>query len=386
MKILLVNMSDARGGAAICARRLLHALNAQPDVEARMLVAQRTTDDPNVIALPRRWWLKKLLDRFVVWVANGFSRKDLWLADGGFFGTDITRRPEFREADVVHLHWVNQGMMGLTDMRKVLESGKPVVWTMHDAWLSHPIYHHYGPQLPKGWLWRRLLVRIDKRKSSMLRDARLRLIPCSSWMAEVARQSKLTAHLPVTVIPNALEVNDVQHVSRPSQSDGVKRILFTAARLDDSVKGFDDLLLALNHLKSMPVRLLLAGRIADESLLEQIPVPYEYLGYQSDMQRIIALADCLVSCSRCETLPTTIVEAQAVGTTPVAYRHSGALDLIEEGTTGYFADYRNPESLAHAIQLALERPLDATAMRQHVVEHYSPDAIALRHLEVYKSF
>jgi hypothetical protein len=70
----------------------------------------------------------------VIWSANRFRRYHLFDVDIANTGTDITSLPEFRQADVIHLHWVNQGMLSLKDIRKILTSGKPVVWTMHDMW------------------------------------------------------------------------------------------------------------------------------------------------------------------------------------------------------------------------------------------------------------
>ena len=57
-------------------------------------------------------------------------------------GTDITSLPEFQQADVIHLHWINQGMLSLKNIEKILASGKPVVWTMHDMWPCTGICHH----------------------------------------------------------------------------------------------------------------------------------------------------------------------------------------------------------------------------------------------------
>lgn len=57
-------------------------------------------------------------------------------------GTDITSLPEFQQADVIHLHWINQGMLSLRNIEKILASGKPVVWTMHDMWPCTGICHH----------------------------------------------------------------------------------------------------------------------------------------------------------------------------------------------------------------------------------------------------
>ncbi len=394
MKVLLVNASDSKGGAAIVARRLLHALNAQNGVQAKMLVAEKSTDDADVIALPKHWWLKKALDRFVVWVANGFSKKGLWLTDGGFFGNDITKRKEFQEADVIHLHWVNQGFLGTKDIEKVLRSGKKIVWTMHDMWVSTAICHYAGecekytttgcahcPQLLRPQS-ETLSERTWQKKLSYYKDANLHLVPCSSWMGNHAKSSLLTKHLPVIVIPNSFNLTPTIPTERVR--GGLRLICFSAARIDTEIKGFDDFLAALQHLKHRKdVEIILVGGINDESLFQHIPLPYRYLGYQKDMLSVYASVDCVVNSSRYETLPTTIVEAQAVGTTPVAYCQSGATDLITDGETGYFAEYRNAESLAAAIEKAIDHPIDPAKLKQHVMDSYSPDVIAKRHLEVY---
>lgn len=386
MKILIVNASDTKGGAAVVAHRLLHALNTHSGVSAKMLVADKMTGDPAVIALPRTWWLRKLLDRLLVFVANGFSMRGLWWVDGGFLGNDITQYKEFIEADIIHLHWVNQGMLGLRDIERIMSSGKRIVWTMHDAWLTLPLGHHEGQEPADTYLWQRLKKWVTKHKTAMLDSQvndNLHLVACSTWMAEAARRSSFTCHLPVTVIPNVFDCSGKAPVR--NAETGKKQIVFVAARIDDEIKGFDDLLSALDCLRNRKdIELVLIGRINNSSLLQRIPIPYHYLGFVHDSLSVIASATCLVSCSRCETLPTTIVEAQAVGVTPVAYAHSGALDLITDGKTGYFAEYRNTESLAHSIERALDAPLPPDVLYNHVITTYSADTITRQYLNIYQ--
>ena len=143
MKVLLVNTSERTGGAAVACHRLLDALNKQ-GIEATMLVRDKQTDNPHVIALRKPFYMKLcfLWERFVIWANNLFSRKNLFTVSIANTGADITRLPAFKEADIIHLHWVNQGMLSLKDIRKILASGKPVVWTMHDMWPCTAICHH----------------------------------------------------------------------------------------------------------------------------------------------------------------------------------------------------------------------------------------------------
>lgn len=71
-----------------------------------------------------------------------FQKHNLFAVDIANMGTDITSLPEFQQADVIHLHWINQGMLSLKDIQKIIDSGKPVVWTMHDMWPITGICHH----------------------------------------------------------------------------------------------------------------------------------------------------------------------------------------------------------------------------------------------------
>jgi hypothetical protein len=144
MKILLVNTSSATGGAAVAARRLMNALEKN-GAAVKMLVRDKDDEgDDKVVALPPSWRLKWnfVWERFVIWVHNKLSRKNLFAVDIANTGTDITTLPEFQQADIIHLHWVNQGMLSLKNIRKILASGKPVVWTLHDMWPCTAVCHH----------------------------------------------------------------------------------------------------------------------------------------------------------------------------------------------------------------------------------------------------
>ena len=130
MRILIVNTSEKTGGAAVAANRLKDALNNN-GVKAKMLVRDKLTDDITVVSLGHEWrnqW-NLLWERFCVYWNLNFSRNHLFEIDLANTGTDITKLREFKEADIIHLSWINQGMLSLKGIRKILDSGKPVVWT-----------------------------------------------------------------------------------------------------------------------------------------------------------------------------------------------------------------------------------------------------------------
>ena len=114
MRVLIINTSERIGGAAIAASRLMESLKNN-GIKAKMLVRDKQTDQISVVRLKSNWlqvW-KFMWERIVIWSANRFRRYHLFDVDIANTGTDITSLPEFRQADVIHLHWVNQGMLSL---------------------------------------------------------------------------------------------------------------------------------------------------------------------------------------------------------------------------------------------------------------------------------
>ena len=143
MRVLIVNTSEKTGGAAVAANRLMEALNNN-GVKAKMLVAKKETDRITVVPLPhgRLTRLHFLWERLTIFFRLHLQRRHLFEIDIANAGSDITGLPEFKEADVIHLNWINQGMLSLRSIRKILRSGKPVVWTMHDLWPATGICHY----------------------------------------------------------------------------------------------------------------------------------------------------------------------------------------------------------------------------------------------------
>lgn len=143
MRVLLINTSERIGGAAIAASRLMESLKNH-GIKAKLLVRDKQTDQISVVSLDHNWRMvwKFVWERIVIWSANRFNKKNIFAVDIANTGTDITSLPEFQQADVIHLHWINQGMLSLRNIEKILASGKPVVWTMHDMWPCTGICHH----------------------------------------------------------------------------------------------------------------------------------------------------------------------------------------------------------------------------------------------------
>ena len=406
MKVLIVNASDTKGGAAVIAYRLLCALNAYgKGVQAKMLVAEKHSDNEAVVALPRRWWLKKALDRAVVWAANGFTKRNLWLTDGGFFGTDITTRKEFKEADVIHLHWVNQGFLGLKDIEKILQSGKKVVWTMHDLWAITGGCHipskceRYSDAACEACplLKKDLLAKAFRRKRAMFQAAKnLQFVAVSHWVKACFDRSALVKDLGLrcNVINNPMPVEQFAYERKPRKSNEIV-LTMGAARLDDPVKGFPLLIEALeecakNERFGKRLRLILYGDIRNKTLLDRLTVPYIYKGVltQKEVAEVFLESDVVLSCSEYETFGATLAEGIASGCLAVTRGTGGQRDVVEHKKTGYVVEEAEPFAngiLWAANQIDADFSLEKRkALHEEMQKRLSSEVIIQQYLSICK--
>ena len=415
MRVLIVNTSERTGGAAVAASRLMEALNNN-GVKAKMLVRDKETDRLTVAAVPDQKWMQFyfLWERFVVWLRLHFNRKHLFEVDIANCGADVTQLPEFQEADVVHLHWINQGMLSLKGIRKILNTGKPVVWTMHDIWPATAICHltldcrNFETQcahcrlLPGNGSTNDLSTQIWKRKQQMLNDRQITFVTCSQWLAGEAQKSALLKGQRVVSIPNPIDT----HIYTPKDKQQARQrvglptegriILFASQRVTNRNKGMGYLLEACRLLaeqypeKKEDITVAILGGHAEE-IEGQLPFRTCPLGYVNDEQRIVDIynaADVFVLPSLSENLPNTIMEAMACGVPSVGFRIGGIPEEIDHQQNGYVADYCSSEDLARGIWWTLYEA-DHEAVRkaclQKVAHNYSQQSVANRYLEVYES-
>ena len=414
MRILIVNTSERTGGAAVAASRLMEAL-CNYGVKAKMLVRDKETQSLTVSALPgqRRSQCHFLWERFVIWLHLHFRRQHLFDIDIANAGTDITRLPEFQEADVIHLHWVNQGMLSLKNIRKILESGKPVVWTMHDIWPATAICHltldcrHFENQcqqcrlLPGGGSVNDLAAQVWQRKQRILSGRHIHFVACSQWLAEEARHSALLQGQIVTSIPNPIDT----HFYRPHDKQEARQllglpaegpvVLFASQRVTNQYKGMNYLIAACQQLAAQHPELRATMTVAilgghAEEIVGQMPFRTHALGYVNDEQRIVAVynaADVFVLPSLSENLPNTIMEAMACGVPSVAFRVGGIPEEIDHRQNGYVANYQDSDDLAQGIWWTLFEA-DQESLRkaclQKVSHCYSQQSVANRYFELYE--
>ncbi|MEG0253230.1 MAG: glycosyltransferase [Muribaculaceae bacterium] len=409
MNIVIINKSDIIGGAAVVSYRLTNAL-CDAGADAKMLVMEQSGDDHAVVSsfgnskLGKYYFIK---ERLKIFFANGFSRKNLFKVSIANSGFDISKHPLVQNADIIVLNWINQGALSIRGIEKLVELDKPIVWTMHDMWECTGICHHAydcngyktdcgacGYLKSKGH--RDLSYYVLQQKVYLYRNSNIKFVAVSNWLAERCRESSLLERGDIRVIHNAfpIEKYDYRRISNGSLQLATDKtvIIMGAARLDDPIKGFEYMIDAMNYIaKHSPsfaskIHLVLFGNIRNVKLLDEIKIPYTYVGNvksESEVAALYAQSDIVVSTSLYETLSGTLIEGEAAGCVPVTFGNGGQRDIITHLDTGYIAQYKSAKSIAEGIEWASQAHIDRERLHNEVLNKFSATKIAQQYIALF---
>ena len=401
MKVVLINRSDSLGGAAVASARLMRAMR-HSGIDARMLVADKRGTDPNVALLGSRLAIKGcfLAERLGIFVRNGLNRDTLFKIDDASWGLNAAAHPWVRSADAIVLNWINQGTLSVAGIRRLAALRKPIVWVMHDMWNCTGVCHHayecrrYRQMCQAcpltGAKGADLSTAVQRAKQRLYADVPIHFVAVSHWLADCCRQSSLMRDASISVIANPIDASEFEFGRRhdadvcPAGPDALVAAM-GAARLDDPVKGFDLLIEATRHIAAhnpqlaKKLHIVLYGALRDELLLDQIAVPHTYLGYRSDVNRIMQNADIVLSTSRYESFGYTLAEGLASGCVPVTTGMGGQADIVKHRQNGYVSGTLSPADIAAGIEWAAGCGLGREQQHRYALHHFDGAAVAAQY-------
>lgn len=408
MKILLVNTTSRTGGASIACQRLKHALEGRGH-EVRLMVradvAKEALKLQRAVAKLKFIWERLCLLRYIP-----YSR--VFSIDDGRCGRDITATDDYRWADVVHLHWVNQAMVSLPQLSRLFErckaDGKRVVWTLHDIWPATGICHLPGscekwktgcsgcPLLRASH--HDLAASVAEQKMRAYQQGDVRFVACSQYMRDHVLQAALMRSQQVTNIPNSLDTDffspgqeERQRLGLPS---GKRLVLFVAYNVNDDNKNFRlvqqavEKIVAATPSKQDEIAIVPVGKNATQwkDRFSCEVVPFEYVSDNAMMRSLYRSCDVLAVASKMENLPNTIAEAKACGLPVVATRVGGVPEIVNHTNSGFLVASDDAESMAEGLRFVLFEA-DAAALsaaaRQEAVTNYSEENVAQRYEQLY---
>lgn len=381
MKVVILNTYDRTGGAAIAANRLTKTL-LESNVSATMLVNVKTGSDDHVLEktnsnLKRRF--AKYLNLFekVLFIPFEISKTERFSFSTARYGSSLVNHPSIQEADIIHLHWVNQSFLSYKNLDDLFKLNKPVVITMHDMWYITGGCHHARKcnkyqslcgdcPLIKGNKEQDLSFKGFKTKQSIY-SKNITFVAVSKWLADLAKKSSLLISNPVLNIPNPINVNVFNPKEKSKNvfgfTDDKIYILYAAAQPDNIRKGYKYLEESLHELYNSQynfekeIEIIIMGKIKDNSAIN-FPFKTHFLGNLTKEDEIVACynsADLFIAPSLEENLPNTLIESMACGTPCVAFEIGGIPEIIDHKENGYIAEYKNASDLSEGIKWVLSK-------------------------------
>lgn len=415
LKVVHLNTYDGNGGAGRACLRLSKSLRAE-GIDSNLLVYYKFGSDPEIVNLSDKP-ISKLAAIFRIfaerYLAKAFTKALKTPFSLQWFGKSLLRNSLLKDADIIHIHWVNHGFLTPKMLAKLDELEKPVVWTFHDSNAftggCHVRYQceHFHRQCGNCPLLKisgdnDLSHQTWKRKQKAYSKLSFHVVAPSKWMEQSVKESSLLGLRKVTVIPNTIETE----VFKPYVKSEAKKILKIAPEKfvimsgfmpskNDKHKGTSYLIDALHELARRPeidnssVELVIFGNKENQSLPE-LPFHVTFLGTinkDEHLAKCYAAADVFVSASLEDNLPNTVMESLSCATPVVAFKTGGIPDMVKHLENGYLADYKSSVDLADGIEwlyLNEDKLSIQKEARRFIINNFSASIIAKKHIDLYQ--
>ena len=275
----------------------------------------------------------------------------------GILGRDITKLEEYKNADIIHIHWLSQGFIKLKSLSKI---EKPVVWTLRDMWAftggSH--YTMDFEKYEKGQISR--LIR--KFKKSIYKK-NFNFVAISDWLKDKAQESEALKEFNVKRIYNNIDLKKFYKISKDESRNLLKIttkkniILYGANNPQSKRKGWNIFVETLKKLDKSKYFLLVFGNFWSQKTLDEVGVEYKSLGYINDfkiLNAVYSCADLFVASSIEDGWPKTFAEAMYCETPVICFAKTSIAEIVDHKINGFIVENFDPEKLKSGIDWIID--------------------------------
>lgn len=406
MKVLHIVAGDLSGGAARGAY-WLHSGLKELGIESKVFTNSKTTLGDDSVVTPMKSkrdrafnMVRSQLDNLLLLL---YPKRKRIIFSTGIFGIDFTKTNEYKEADVIHLHWINGGIVNIKHLAKI---DKPIVWTMRDMW---PMTGgcHYSMECEKYKTGCGSCEQLQSNRnydlSKIILNRKMKYLPknmklvgISHWLGDKAKESELFRDFDVRIISNNIDTQEFIPVVKQVARDALglktdkKIILCGSTSLKDFYKGFSKYTEALEKLDKEKYFLCFFGNV-DKHVADRLSFEYKSFGYLHDnisLRLVYSSADVFVAPSLMDAFGKTLAEAMACGTPVVCFDATGPKDIVTHKADGYKAKPFESKDLAFGIEWVLNADnydklcFDA---REKVMREFDSIVIANKYKSLYRN-
>ena len=308
----------------------------------------------------------------------------------GFFGFDITKLKEYKNAHIIHIHWLNQGFIKLGSLSKI---NKPLVWTMRDMW-SFTGGSHYTMDFEK--YEKSYISKIIKNFKKKNYNKNFHFIAVSDWLRNKAQKSSTLKEYDIKRIYNNINTNDFDIITKKQAksflkiSTKKKIILYGAQNPQSKRKGWSIFIRTLKKLDNTKYFLLIFGNFWSQESLDKIGIEYKSLGFINDkkiLNNTYSSADLFVASSIEDAWPKTFAEAMYCGTPVVCFDNTSISEIVDHKVNGYIVKNFDADLLKKGIDW-LSKEIMKNSFNKNSsrikISNFSGDVIAKKYIKFYK--
>ncbi|HIF9071226.1 TPA: glycosyltransferase family 4 protein [Photobacterium damselae] len=405
MKVLIVNTKDIDGGAARAAYRL-HTSLINNKVDSEMLVLFKDSDDFTVNGDfdTKNKIINKIRPTLDLLPTRKYHNRTLF-STSWFQSSNIVNKINEIKPDIVHLHWINAGMIKIEDLLKIKA---PIVWSLHDMWAFTGGCHYdeecgkYKEKCGKCIVLKSDKSKdisnkiIERKKKTYSNINNITIVGLSRWIQESALNSVVFKNKKVINLPNPINTEIYRPFDKIKARElwglpkNKKLVLFGAmGATSDYRKGFNELSKALESINGENIEFVVFGASRPRTPPDN-GCKTHYLGRLTDDLSLVTLysaVDVMVVPSLQENLSNAIMESLACATPVIAFNIGGNSDLIEHKRNGYLAVPFNSLDLAYGIKLIINsKDYDSICLNaiDKVRKEFDSNIVAKKYIDLYK--
>lgn len=308
------------------------------------------------------------------------------------------------DPDVIHIHNIHGYFLNYPLLFNYLkESGKPVVWTVHDCWLYTGHCYYYSaahcdkwktgcghcPQkraFPSSWLVDRSARNLQDKRRAFGSLENLTIVPVSDWIRQ-EMASSILADKQFQVIHNGIDLETF----RPEAAEDGPAVegtqILGVASIWLEEKGWSDLVKLSTMLRS-DESLVLVGKITEEQQ-KQLPPNVRWIARTDNVRQLAALyarSTVFVNPTWQDNYPTVNLEAIACGTPVVTYRTGGSIESVTEGT-GAVVEQGDVAAMLEKVRelAAADHAATAARCRAWALAHFRKEDCYLNYIQLYEN-
>ena len=367
ISVLHVTFNDVSGGAARYVMRLHNSLLNHSNISSSVLVMNKESDSSHVFEVKNSISKKfsSTIDKIPSLILNNKTKNKF---SSGLFNDFVTSEIKKINPDIVHLHWVNNGMLSIKSLTKIK---KPIVWSVLDMWpyTGGAHYDFQEREIHDTFLSKYLF----KLKTKVYAKIDVTPIAISKWIRQGIINSGCMMGKDVKIIYPSLNLALFRPVDKTFSRKlfnlplNKNLILFGAINsTGDPRKGFSELILAINKIDDIDFKsnteIVVFGSSNSDFALD-LDIKVNFVGkIKSDygpfddatLSALYSTASVTVTPSLQEAFGQVAIESMSCGVPVIAFEKTGLEDIVTNKKDGFLCKSGDIGNLAEGIIWGLE--------------------------------